>query len=131
MGHNIRWDNEDKTVVFQEYTDGATKDDFYQLAQKSSAMLKSVRHTVYLIIDERKINLILEPSDLTYLQEHLPENEGTVVVVISRLRIKYKIAIQKLSKQLMRKTYDNTYFVESLEEARQLLQKVHHVRYPS
>jgi hypothetical protein len=131
MGHTIRWDNEDKTVVLQEYTDGATKDDFYQLAQKSSEMLKTVRHTVHLIIDERKIDLTLDPSDLAYIKELLPENEGAGVVIVPPSKIKFKLAFLSLSKQVMWKTYANTYFVESLEEARQLLQTMYDVRYPS
>src|SRR6476620_3411014 len=92
MGHTISWDNPEKTVVLQAYTDGATKDDFYQLAQESSEMLKKVRHTVHLIIDERKINLTLESSDLIYLKELKPENEGTAVVIVPPSRIKFKNA---------------------------------------
>ncbi len=131
MGHNIRWDNEDKTVVLQEYTDDATKEDFFQLAQKSSEMLKTVRHTVHLIIDERKINLILNPSDLTRIKQLVPRNEGAVLVVVSPLRIKLKIAVKELNQQLLRTAYPNTYFFGSLEEARQFLQQKFDVCYPS
>jgi hypothetical protein len=119
MGHRITWDNEDETVVLQEYTDGATKSDFHQLVKESSALLKTVQHTVHLIIDERKILLILESSDATLLKKWLPENEGTVVVVMPPARIEYRRAFQFLSKQLLRKNYANTYsrqFTKSLTD---------------
>ena len=31
MSHLIQWDNEEKTVVFQQYTDNPVKDDLYYL----------------------------------------------------------------------------------------------------
>lgn len=104
MKHQITWDNEDKTVVLQEYFEGATKSDFHELVKESAALLKTVQHPVHVIIDERKILLMLEPSDLTFIKDWMPENEGTVVVVIPPARVEFRLAFQSLSKQLLRKT---------------------------
>ena len=64
MGYLIHWDNEEKTVVFQQYTGNPVKDDLYHLAEESALMLNSVPHIVHLIIDERTIKLTLSSTDI-------------------------------------------------------------------
>ena len=131
MGHNISWDNEEKTVVLQAYTDGASKDDLYQLAQESAQMLQIVAHTVHLIIDERKIDLVLNPSDMRYLDKLTPKNQGAVVLVVQPAKIKYKMAVQQLGAQIGPNAFGEPYFVDTVEAARQLLQESFGVRYQS
>ena len=70
MGHEIHWDNEAKTVVYQQYTGTPVKDDLYYLAEESAAMLNSVDHTVHLIIDERMIKLTLTSADIKFLEKN-------------------------------------------------------------
>jgi hypothetical protein len=130
MGHHIRWDNTDQTIIFQEYDVDGSKEDLYQLAQKSSQMLKTVDHLVHLIIDERNVNLILNPDDMNYLREIAPQNEGTVMVIVPPSKIKFRLAFQDLYNRMMRKTFINTYYVESIEQARRYLQERFKVRYP-
>jgi hypothetical protein len=131
MGHNISWDNEEKTVVLQEYTDGAAKDDLYQLAQKSAQMLQTVAHTVHLIIDERRIDLVLNPSDMRYLDKLTPKNQGTLVLVVQPAKIKYKMAAHHLGAQIGPNAFGEPYFADTIEAARQLLQESFGVRYES
>lgn len=131
MGHKISWDNEDQTVVLQEYTEGASKDDLYYLAEKSARMLATVDHTVHLIIDERKVNLTLNSADVRYLDKQTPSNQGTVVVIAQRLKQKYKTAAQDLHRKFAPKAFGEPYFAETLEEARLFLQENFEVRYPS
>ena len=68
MRHIIQWDNAEKTVVLQQYTDNASKEDLYYLAKKSHDMLLEVENRVHLIIDEHNINLVLNSADMRYLQ---------------------------------------------------------------
>lgn len=131
MGHNISWDNEEKTVVLQEYTDGASKDDLYQLAQKSAQMLQTVAHRVHLIIDERKIDLALNPVDMRYLDKLTPKNQGAVVLVVQPSKVKYKMAVHHLGAQIGPNAFAEPYFAETIEAARQLLQESFGVRYKS
>ena len=98
MGHDIHWDNEDKTVVFQQYTDAPVKDDLYYLAEKSAALLKSVLHTVHLIIDERAIKLTLTSADIKFLEENVPPNQGIVVVLVNKNDLNYKKFVQNFFK---------------------------------
>jgi hypothetical protein len=131
MGHNISWDNEEKTVVFQQYTDGAVKEDLYQLAQKSAQMLQTVEHVVHLIIDERKIDLILNSADMSYLEKLTPKNQGAVVMIVPPSKLKYKTVVQKLGKHLGPNAFAQPYFAESVEEARKFLRDSFGVGYDS
>jgi hypothetical protein len=131
MGHIIRWDNEDKTVVLQAYTVGATKDDLYYLAQESARMLKTVDHTVHLIIDERNIDLVLNSADMTYLEKLTPKNQGAVVMIVPPSKLMYKTVVQKLGKRLGPNAFAQPFFAESVEQARSFLQDAFEVRYPS
>jgi len=130
MSHNIQWDNEAKTVVLQAYTDGATKDDLYQLVEKSAHMLKTVRHTVHLIIDERKIHLTLTPADMAFLERYRPKNQGVIVILITPAELKHKSAMVDLIQRAGMKTAANAYFAGSVEEARQFLCQEFGVHYP-
>jgi hypothetical protein len=131
MGHSICWDNADQTVVLQEYDQNPSKDDLYQLAQKSAEMLSTVEHTVHLIIDERNISHVLNTKDMAYLEELTPKNQGAVMVIVLRRKIGYKTQLQRLAKSVGPNAFGQGYFVESLDEARAFLQESFGVRYTS
>ena len=130
MGHHIAWDNQDKTVVVQQHIPPSSKEDLLQLAEKSAEMLKSVTHTVHLIIDERSIRLMLNTTDLQYLEKLVPPNQGTVVVVVAKKDVAYKMLSQNLGKLIAPKSVNRTYFAASIEEAREILQRQVSVQYP-
>jgi hypothetical protein len=130
VNHSIRWDNAEKTVVLQQYTDKAVKDDLYDLSKESAEMLKSVSHRVHLIIDERPIKVTLNYTDIKYLESHVPENQGAVVMIVNKNGLTYKKLIQDVGKTLAPKAFDQPYFAETLEEARQMLQEQFAVQYP-
>jgi len=130
MGYLIQWDNAEKTVVLQQYTGNAVKDDLYHLAEESAAMLKTVPHKVHLIIDERAIKLTLSSTDIKYLEKHVPPNQGVVIVVVGRSGAAYKSLIQNIGKTLAPKAFKQTFFAATVEEARRLLQEQFEVHYP-
>ncbi len=130
VAHKIYWDNEDQSVLFHLYIAPASKDDLYQLAQKSAAILQKVDYTVHLIIDQRTINLIHDSDDLAFMDKIRPNNEGAVMVIESSFKIKYKAAIQDLGRRIGQKSFSHAYSVESLGQARQFLQEKYKVRYP-
>jgi hypothetical protein len=130
MGHLILWDNQDHTVVLQQYTSGAVKDDLYSLAQKSAALLSGVPYTVHIIVDETQRQLVLNGADIKYLEKVVPPNQGTVVVVYGDGSLEYKRIVQATGRQLAPKAFGNTYFAPTLEKARQILQETCAVHYP-
>lgn len=121
MGHHISWDNEYKTVVLQQYTENAGKDDLYRLAQKSAQMLNTVNHRVHLIIDERNIDLTLTGTDMRYLQRLTPKNQGAVVMVVTEKNLQYKTRVQAIGRQLAPDAFADPYFALSIDEAREFI----------
>jgi hypothetical protein len=130
MSYSIQWDNADQTVVFQQYTDKAVKEDLYSLSKKSAEMLRSVAHPVHLIIDERPVKVTLNYTDIKFLESNVPENQGAVVMIVNKSGLAYKKMIQDLGRTLAPRAFDQPYFAETLEEARQLLQEQFAVHYP-
>jgi hypothetical protein len=130
MGYHLAWDNDDKTVLLQAYTDPVTKDDLYHLVKKSAEMLATCDHTVHLIIDERKVNFVLNSADLGYIQKMLPPNQGTVVLVVLPGNQMYKRIFLKSVRHQVDRT--ETQFAETPHQARLLLQELYEdVHYPS
>src|SRR4051812_10950794 len=112
MGHVINWDNEDKTVVLQSYTDPVAKDDLYQLVKKFAEMLATCDHTVHLIVDERKVNFIMNSADLNYIQKMLQPNQGTVVAIVLPGNRAYKeLFMDRVTQNLGN---DQLYYAESV-----------------
>ncbi len=130
MGYRIGWDNADKTVVLQEYTDTPVKEDLYHLTDESAKMIRNVSHTVHLIIDERLIKLSLSSIDMKYLEMNVPPNQGAVVMIVEKNSLSYKQWIQNLGKATAPKAFEKPFFAATLEEARELLQKLFGVQYP-
>lgn len=129
MTHNIQWDTADKTVVLQEYLDSVSKADLYQLAEKSAHMLSTVHHTVHLIIDERNSNFSLNSFDMDHLEALRPNNQGVVVLIVPPIKLEYKRTVQRLGRCIAPNAFGQTYFVHSVEQARQLLQDSFNVNY--
>lgn len=121
MGYLIQWDNDEKTVVFQQYTGTPIKDDLYHLAAESAKMLASVPHTVHLIIDERTIKLTLTSADIRFLEKNVPPNQGAVIMVVSKNDLNYKKMVQDIGKKQAPKTFAQPRFAATIEEARQRL----------
>jgi hypothetical protein len=130
MGYLIRWDNQEKTVVFQQYTGTATKDDLYGLAEESAQMLNSVPHRVHLIINEHHIKMNLNATDMKYLEKLVPANQGGVVIVVDKNSLPYKKYMHDAGVKLAPKTFAQPFFASDVENARQLLQTQFEVRYP-
>ena len=130
MAHRIEWDNKEKTVVLQAYEPGATKDDLYELAKKSAEMLNTVSHKVHLIIDETNIHLMLNTTDVKFLESNVPPNQGVVVMIVPKGTQKYKEIVQAMSRPFAPKAFGEPYFTVSIESARQLLKEQFNVEYP-
>jgi len=131
MGHTIQWDNDDKTVVLQQYAEDATKDDLYQIAAESAKMLSTCEHSVHLIIDERQMNLVLNSADMTYLERLVPHNQGAVVMVVRPESVRYNTIRQQMGQRIAPTAFPDQTFFSSLEEARYYLEKKFSVRYSS
>ena len=130
MAYRIGWDNEEKTVVLQQYLEGASKDDLYLLAKESAELLASVSHKVHLIIDERNIQLTVNSADMRYLEKNVPPNQGEVVVIPAVGSLMFKKMMQNIGAGIAPKAFNESHFAKTIEEARELLVKDFGVKYP-
>jgi len=131
MGYSISWDNEEKTVVFQYYEKGGTKQDLYDLVRESAGMLNTFEHRVHLIIDQRNVRYLMNAADMAFLEENKPKNQGVVILIIEQNIETHKSMTQKIGRRAAPHAFSDTYFVASLDEARKILQEHHGVHYPS
>lgn len=127
--HQIRWDNQCKTVVLQTYERDATPQDMYEMAAESAQMLNSVSNTVHLIIDQTAVvQMFTIGSDLMrYLNSHVPANQGVVLVVGAQM---YAKTIARVGDKIAPNAFNQTHFFESADDARAYLAKEFEVRYP-
>lgn len=121
MLYSIQWDNEERTVVLQQYLPGATKDDWYEMARQSAQMLRTVPHKVHLIIDERNVDLVATSTDMHYLEKNVPPNEGVCVMVVPRSEFIYRTVKKRIRDRMFPNSHHEAYFVETVEDARKLL----------
>ena len=131
MSHFIDWDNEDKTVVLQQYTEDASKDDLYALASKSADFLNQYDYTIHLIVDERRMSLVLNSADMAYLGRKAPKHQGKVVVIVPSEDVRYKNMVHELGKRIAPVAFTEPHYCQSLEDARKYLQEAYGVNYPA
>ncbi|MCA9884672.1 MAG: hypothetical protein KC708_16955 [Anaerolineae bacterium] len=130
MVFKVTWYNTNKTVVLQQYEGEATKDDLYEMAKESARLLNSVSHKVHLIVDERKMDNVLNTSDMRFLDKLVPPNQGAVVVLVPDHRLRYKEVIHNMGNKIAPKAFvDETIFASTLEEARHYLKEAHNIEF--
>ncbi|GAB4525448.1 MAG: hypothetical protein OHK0046_41330 [Anaerolineae bacterium] len=120
MPSQIFWVNDEKTLIYHLYSGDVTADDYYYVIDNNEAMVRSVNHTVNVILDRRGV--ISSPSNLSrvmrYANNHIPDNQGIRVVVGAALMTKVMVdAGRMLAPRLVK----DVYFAESLEEAHDLI----------
>lgn len=124
--HRIEWDNTDKTVVLQTYIVGATAADVYDMARKSADMLKTVDHTVHLIIVRSSGPPAVTARELSQINKLVPENQGKLLVVGSL----YDQMLLRSGDKIAPRAVQDSQVVKTVEEARQFLIEHYGVVYP-
>ncbi|MCA9889892.1 MAG: hypothetical protein KC546_16040 [Anaerolineae bacterium] len=124
--YKIEWDNEAKTVVLQTYYKGATTADVLGIAQESADMLRSVDHTVHLIILRMSGPPSVTASDLSRINKLVPENQGHVLVIGKM----YEEILSKMGEKVAPRAVQDSHLFSTLEEARQYLIDELGVAYP-
>jgi hypothetical protein len=85
MGIEIRWDNDEKTIIRETYNGRWTWDDFYlRITGEVPPMMKSVNHRVDVIADFRPSGPLPVGPAITNARNvirSMPENWGCLVIV--------------------------------------------------
>lgn len=116
MGFITIWENDEKTILRQIYTDRWTVDDFIACTDRTHRLLKSVPHTVHLIIDLSQA--VRTPSNILsamrYAEQHVNDNLGLIAIVGADDFAKQVFAP---AKRLAPNATGRITFVETLPEA--------------
>ncbi len=95
MNLSIAWDNPEQTVIRQTLLDGWTWEALYELNQQTNAMMRSVDHTVHLMVDFTQTSH-LPVGGLTHAHnifKNYPPNFGILVVVTHNLLVERMISM--------------------------------------
>jgi hypothetical protein len=120
MAASLNWLDNTKSVIYCQYTGAHDWDELYQVASLADAMMKSVRHTVHLVIDAQQSAGLPRSSPFPHFKRalsSLPENTGVIVIISQKLFIKMSLA-------LVTKFYDTSdrlFLVGNTEEATAIL----------
>lgn len=116
MGFITTWENDEKTILRQIYTDRWTVDDFLACTDRTYRLLKSVPHTVHIIIDLSQA--VRTPSNILsvmrYAEQHVNDNLGLITVVGAD---DFAKAVFMPAKRIAPNATRNMIFVETLPEA--------------
>jgi hypothetical protein len=90
MHITMDWDNSEKTILRMTFADGWTWDDLYVIAPVAASQMRSVEHTVHVLVDNTRTRRLAEggPSRAVDLMKALPPNLGYVVVVTHNLAVR-------------------------------------------
>jgi hypothetical protein len=119
MGYDVRWGNEEKTIMLCELTGEWIWNDFYELWKTQVVMLDTVDHQVHSIIFGPDEAIRVPPGALSHfrrLTSMSHPNEDRVVIVNIP-------AVAKALLDMLKKIYgvrglvEQFIFVDSLEEA--------------
>jgi hypothetical protein len=120
----IVWDNEEKTILRQIYPKDFTVDDIQEMALETYHLLATVPHTVHLILE---LTSLTRSSQISFmdaaseLDATVSRNQGHVVMVGGGLAMQY--AAKTIALSAPRAT-ENSHFVDTLDEARELLKRL-------
>lgn len=123
MTARVFWDNEEQTILQHVYSGDVTPDDYYFIIDNSAEMIRSVAHTVHVIVDSRQV--ISRPANLSrimrYADKHVPDNQGIRVLVGATLLMRVMVDGGRVfSPRLVR----DVHFAETVEDARALIERL-------
>jgi hypothetical protein len=126
MPIQLFWDNDDKTILIQQYEGRWTVEDYYGLVDDFSVKCAEVPHTVHVIAN--LIGSSMPPgqmlSGIQYALKKYPPNTG-VLVYVKMNRVMNMFL--ELARQLSPRFAQFVYAADTLEEARQLIAEKSHL----
>jgi hypothetical protein len=124
MPIEMRWLNEEKTVLLETFDNDWTVADYRQMVDEAAKLLATVSHTVHIIVDatatgSRLPNNLLS-GGMSYAVRHVPTNQGLTVFVNASILVQMMINIaRKISPNLA-----NTIFLtDSVAKAQHIIEQ--------
>lgn len=122
MPVNVFWDNDEKTIIRAVYEGKLTAEDYYRAIDQVVDLMKSVSHEVHNIYHRKQIrsaprNLL---QIMQYAQQRLPKNIGLRIVIGGNQVTRTFVNIGRV---IAPHLTEGAYFVDSVEEAHQLIRQ--------
>jgi ribosomal protein S15P/S13E len=125
MSIDVYWDNDEKTIIRQDFAGNWTKDDYFAAIDESYKMSETVNHPVDTIIDMRNnttnpIQLMNIFSTANKLESHVSDNQRAVVIVGANVTIEFAL---RMAKRIAKRAAENSHTARTLEEAYDIIAK--------
>ena len=120
MGVNVLWDNEEKTIIRQDYQGPWTWNEFFQACAQSAGMMREVTHRVDLVADLKQGIMPRSGSSISFARKVLndyPANWGGMIIIVNP----YIGALVSVFKQFDRKLGAKVNTAPSLDAARKMI----------
>ncbi|MCI0397692.1 MAG: hypothetical protein L0332_03810 [Chloroflexi bacterium] len=118
MGITLKWDNEEKSIIYACFEPGWTWNDFYEMNQQFVALSTTVSHPVVFIANVTEAGLpksfISQLPQIAAVSEKRPENLAYTVVVGARGLLD---EVARIFSRVYRQAARKVIFVPTLEEA--------------
>ena len=123
MAIELRWDDQAKTIIREDYRGQWTWDNFFAMSAQANDMMKSVPHTVDIIANMKDGMMPMSGASMSFTKkvlEALPPNWGIMIIVTNAfIRVLASVFVQ-FDKRLGAKVLT----ADSLEHAYLLLEEV-------
>ena len=122
MPTQVIWDNPEKTIIRQIYTGHVSTTDYKAVSLLSATMLNTVAHPVdvMIILNDVRPNIEGFLRGSHYANKIMPANQRLVVIVNADVHLQ---GIVKMASKFTPKIAQQTQFVDTIEEAYQLITK--------
>lgn len=116
MSIEVRWDNDEKTIIYYTFHQGWTFKEFHEVYAEVYEMLDTVNHTVHAIVDLGNTRIfptdtLREMRNLTFEQH---ENGG-ITVIITHSRMAH--SLYSVLKSIITQFAQVFHLVHTLDEA--------------
>lgn len=116
------WYNAEQTIIIQQFLGDWTVDDYITNIETTRALVDSVRHTVHIITDmtHQSMPPVKVLTANRWVESHVQDNVGVKVLVNAGHFIENLV---RLSRPVMPRTFRDTYFARSVDEALQIIER--------
>lgn len=120
MPISVRWNEDEKRILIQEFVGKWSLDEYYESAQIVVDEVKSQNHTVHVIGDLRR-SASIPPGILSarsFLERTTPDNRGLIVIIGANSLLMMLIDIVR---PVAPRFVNNLFFASSMEAALQMI----------
>lgn len=123
MPVEVRWFNEEKTILLNQFHGNATVTDYYQSVEDNLKLVNSIEHTFDLIMDlsDAKVDARGMLPALVSANDRVPSHQRHVIVVGTSM---YYQVLGNIARSLAPKATTSLHMAKTLEEALNLVESL-------